>query len=258
LQVSGTFTEVIVENERPVYLKTNGPTALCFADKQLSGHDKKYHEHGYSSPIGRIKGLECSPEDADDDDLKEFGLIPGEKCEFEFESGIKVSGVLKSSLRKEMKLLLLSFEDCHVSYQGTDLFLPDWGTFDMAIGSDIISAFSGPADPNGFQLEYPVPVEKTHKLQHSEKALNLHELYQKVRDIREKKCSHAELPWVWGQMKNNHPEDWLCSIEILELLKKQKIEDDFYDEVIDFLNGKRSESKEMKKLIDDGYAILGV
>jgi phenylalanine-4-hydroxylase len=57
-------------------------------------------------------------------------------------------------------------------------------------------------------------------------------------------------------LKTGHPEDWLCSLEVLELLKGKNITDDFYREVSDFLIAKRSEGESMTKLIDDGFAML--
>lgn len=256
LQVSGTFTEMIVENGQPIYLKTTGPTSLCWCNTELPGHHKSYHAHGFSSPVGKIKALQLEPEYATEEDLKKIGIAINQKAELKFESGIEVKGILRKTIRKEGRLILLSFSDCHVKYHDKDLFLPDWGMFDMAVGSKIISAFNGAADPDAFGLEYPVPVEKTHKINHSEKAKHLHQLYQKVRDIREHKCSYAELPHVWDDMKTHHPEDWLSSIEILELLKGQGIEDNFYKEVVDFLNMKKEKSPQLAKLIEDGLAML--
>ena len=154
------------------------------------------------------------------------------------------------------KLLLLSFSDCLVTYEGKPLFLPEWGIYDMAVGSRITSAFAGPADPDGFGLEYPVPEEKTHRIVHAEKALKLHSLYQQVRDIRENDCAFATLPSVWEELKNHHSDDWLCALEIIELLNKKKIRDGFYQEVYDFLCAKKIKSGSMKKLIDDGMEML--
>src|SRR4051812_44540477 len=48
LQVTGVLTEVLTANNgAPGYLKTTGPTALAFADKQLTGHDKDRHAEGF-------------------------------------------------------------------------------------------------------------------------------------------------------------------------------------------------------------------
>src|SRR5207237_7667374 len=62
LQVTGVFTEVLTSNtDAPVYLKTTGPTALAFADKQLTGHDKNRHAEGFDAPVGRWRRPTRSP-----------------------------------------------------------------------------------------------------------------------------------------------------------------------------------------------------
>jgi phenylalanine-4-hydroxylase len=252
LQVSGIFTELMDKNGEPVYIRTIGPTNLNFADKELPGHDKRYHSHGFGSPIGNIKQLAVPLEGFSNEELGQIGLSIGDKTELEFESGVTVSGVLKEKTLRNGKLILLSFSDCQVTYEGKSLFLPEWGTYDMAVGSRIVSAFAGPADPYSFGVEYAVPEEKTHKIRHSEKALKLHALYQQVRDIRETNCSFALLPAVWEALKADHAEDWLLALEILELLKAKKIKDEFYQEVLDFLNKKKSQGEPFRKLISDG------
>jgi phenylalanine-4-hydroxylase len=256
LQVSGTFTEVLEKNGEPVYIRTSGPANLNLENKELPGHDKRYHSHGFGSPVGTIRQLAVPLEDFSDEELGQIGLNIGEKSELEFLSGVKVNGILLEKIFKNGKLLLLSFSDCSVTYEGKTLFRPEWGTYDMAVGNRIISAFAGPADPDSFGVEYPVPVEKTHHITHSQKAKELHSLYQQVRDIREKNCGFATLPAIWEELRTQHPDNWLCSLEILELLKEKKIRDGFYKEVSDFLLSRRSESKAMAKLIDDGLAML--
>ena len=91
---------------------------------------------------------------------------------------------------------------------------------------------------------------------HDAQAKQLHSLYQQVRNIREENCSFALLPSIWEQLKNNHPDDWLCALEILELLKKKHIDDQFTKEVMQFLETKKSEGKPLSKLIEDGIALL--
>lgn len=252
LQVSGIFTELTEQNGNPIYIKTTGPTNLNFENKEIPGQDKKYHRHGFGSPIGNIKQHTTPLEDLSDEELRKIGLVIGEKAEFEFNSGIKIKGILRNYTRKNGKLLILSFSDCYVSYQGKLLFQPDWGTYDMAVGSRIVSAFIGTADPEGFDLKYSSPEEKTHKIVHSEKALELHSLYQQVRDIREKKQTPETLGLIWNTLKTNHNNDWLCAMEILELLKVNKTEDEFYMEVFNFLDTKKSTGETLAKLINDG------
>lgn len=255
LQVSGTFSEVIEKSGEPVFLKTTGPTNLNFGDKEIPGQDKKYHKHGFSSPVGKIKGLPVPLEDASEAQLDKFGIKAGEMCSFEFESGLKVSGILRNKIRKEGKWVVLTFTDCTVSYEGKMMYEPSWGPYDMAVGSRIVSCFSGPADPVAFGLSYPVPAEKTHKITHTEKAKQLFALYKEVRDIRENKGSLSLLSPIWIELKNNFPDDWLCAFEIMELSNKNK-NGVLYRETMDFLEDKKSESETVKKLVEDGFAML--
>ena len=255
LQVSGTFTEVLDKNGEPIFLKTTGPTNLNYKEKEIPGQDKQYHHHGFSSPVGMVKNLAVPPEDASDDQLEELGFREGERVEFEYESGLNVKGILLEKIRKEGRLLLLRFTECEVSYEGTTLYRPSWGSYDMAVGSRIVSCFSGPADPVAFGLNYHVPTEKTHKFQHTEKALQLFGLYQKVRDARENKETLNKLAEVWNELKKHHPDDWLCALEILELFNTQK-QDPVYREIKLFLDTRMSENDNLKKLIEDGYRTL--
>ena len=256
LQVSGTFSEVVEKNGDPVYLRTTGPTNLNYTGKELPGHDKSYHVHGFGSPVGRIRNLSVPLEDFSEEELDQIGLTTGEPVNLEFESGVAVSGKVAGKTICDGHLVLISLIDCSVTYSGKLLFEPGWGTFDMAIGTTIVSVFSGPADPDAFGLSYPAPDEKTHKIAHDPKAKKLHALYQQVRDIREQQCSFALLPVIWQELRLDHPGDWLCALEILELLKEKQIEDQVTREITQFLLSKKTEGLAMSKLIDDGFAMF--
>jgi phenylalanine-4-hydroxylase len=190
-------------------------------------------------------------EDLSEEELDQVGLTIGEPVSLEFESGVKVTGTVLSKTIRESHLILLSLIHCQVTYESQILFEPGWGTYDMAIGKNIVSAFSGPADPEAFGLSYPAPEEKTHKLAHTEEAKQLHALYQQVRDIREQNCSHALIPSIWDSYKTHHQ-----SLEILEILKDKKISDALTVEVTAFLRKKQADNPELVKLINDGFAML--
>ncbi|MEI7661667.1 MAG: aromatic amino acid hydroxylase [Bacteroidota bacterium] len=256
LQVSGTFSEVTEKNGEPVYIKTTGPSNLNFDGKELAGHDRKYHAHGFGSPVGRVKNLSVSLEDFSEEELDQVGLTAGEPVTLDFESGVRVAGTLVSRTICDGRPVLISFSACRVTYEDKILFEPGWGTYDMALGRRIVSAFSGPADPDAFGLSYPAPEEKTHKFLHTEQAKQLFALYQQVRTIREENCSFALLPSIWQELKENHPGDWLCALEILELLKTKQLDNSLMADITRFLTEKRAEGTRMSKLIDDGFALL--
>ena len=52
--------------------------------------------HGFSSPVGKLKSNNTSLEKMRIEDLAKIGVFPGEKAKLEFESGVLVEGVLSN------------------------------------------------------------------------------------------------------------------------------------------------------------------
>lgn len=256
LQVSGTFTEALYRHEQPVYLRTKGETALAFEDKQLPGHGKDYHAHGFGSPVGKLRNIAKPLESMTDGDLLAAGIETGKLCELEFDSGVLVKGLLNTVLRKNGNVLLMSFSDCRVTYQDKTLFEPAWGVYDMAVGEKLVSAFSGPADPEAFGMSYEVPKVKTMKIHHTPEALKLHELYQEVRDIREGSWSHSDLREIFENLKNDYPSEWLLALEILEFLNQSGSDPKLEREINQFLNDLSENKSDLADLIMGGLEIL--
>ena len=255
LQVSGNFTQVYDLKEEPVYLKTTGPTNLNYNYKQLDGHGKDYHLHGFGSPIGNLNGITKPIELLTDTELKNISIVKGERCEFDFNSGVKVNGRLKNLIRKNGKVILMTFSDCTVLYQSKVLFDPDWGLYDMAVGEKIVSAFSGPADPEAFGLVIEPPREKTHKINYDTHSKALHRLYQGVREVRNGAAKKELLKVLFEEVSKKHSDDWLLSIEILELLKQEE-DSDLIARVKIHLAEKAKSQKESEVLIENGLKIL--
>lgn len=253
LQVSGIFSKVITnDNDEPMYMAISSPTALAWQDKQLVGHGKSYHHHGFSSPIGKLKNISTPLENMCIDDLARIGVFPGEKAKLEFESGVLVEGLLSNIHRNRYGVnMIMTFNDCMVTYNGEVLFDRSWGVYDMAVGEKIVSVFSGPADIVAFDDELYVPKETTHKIEYSTKRLRLHELYQQVRDARSKN-DMSNIPAVWEELKVQFAGDWLCALEILEIVQDR----DMRKEVEAFLQNKSVAEKEYSKLITDGLKLI--
>lgn len=221
LQISGTFTDVMIYNGRPIYLNTTGPTSLNFKHKMIKGEGKEAHADGFGSPIGKIKGYLKPTRLLTDIELAQLGIEKDKKCTFEFESGVKVSGILKRIIRKEGILVLLSFVECTVKHNRKTLFEPNWGQYDMAVGESIISAFSGPADPDGFCLVAKAATEKTHKINYDEQTLIIHSLYEKLRIIDRSKDNAASiLTQIIKEYESTKQNDWLLLVEIYKVSKE--------------------------------------
>lgn len=256
LQVSGTYTDVIVACDRLAYIKTSSPTQLCYQGKEIPGHGKNYHKDGFGSPVGNLKNSDVPPELLSVNELVEIGIIEEEKCSIEFESGVIVEGKLEIILRKNDKNLLFTFTDCLVKFEDKILFKPEWGKFDMAVGQRIQSVFTGPADANAFGLDYPIPIEKTHKIIHSDSAKKLHELYKQVREIRDSQTNYESLTSIWQTIKNDYPDEWLLSLEILEIVKKQHFNSGLIQEISNFLITKQEYNDELVNLISNGLSLI--
>ncbi len=168
LQVSGVFTEVIADaNKKPIYLRTTGPSALAYKDKELPGHGRDYHKEGFGSPIGNWKQTEISE---------------GKNARLEFESGVVVEGKVEKILRRDEKMLVITFSNCRAKYGDRVLFDPDWGTYDMAVGERIVSVFNGAADKDAFNQVALVPKERTIKVPSNAEA----------KETREPLCAGAQ------------------------------------------------------------------
>jgi phenylalanine-4-hydroxylase len=262
LQVSGTFTEVITDDKnpnRPVYIKTTGPSNLSFQDKELAGHDKSYHQDGFSSPIGLLENAPAPLEDLTDAQLKELRIEKNKPVELHFESGITVKGTLDNYTREDNRIILMSFSQCRVTYQDKLLFDPSRGTYDMAVGEKIISVFSGAADKDAFHQPALVSKTRVIKVTYSEERLNLHALYQQVRHYRaerEKNGSQSLLPAVWHELKTKHPNDWLLPMEILEILEQENLFPELAREIGQFLRHLANEKDEFSKLINGGLNLI--
>lgn len=220
LQVSGVFTEIIKdEYNQAIYLKTKGETALSYRDRELIGHGTHYHSEGFGSPIGKLKNINIPIEKMSPYDLEAYKIREGERTFLEFEGGVSVEGEVITGTRDRFgQILLISFRDCTVKYGNQILFHPDWGIYDMAVGSEIISAYAGPADANSFDQITHVPTEKMHERIISPKQKTLHSYYQEIRTIRiSQKIDEQRLKSLFSNIKSAYPEEWLSLIEIYEL-----------------------------------------
>jgi phenylalanine-4-hydroxylase len=242
LQVSGVFTEVVTDKKgQPIYLRTTSKTALAFKDKELPGHGIDYHKEGFGSPIGKWKETE---------------VAEGKKAKLEFESGVAVEGKIEKVLRHDGKVLLITFSNCRAKYGDRVLFDPDWGTYDMAVGEKISSVFNGAADKDAYNQVALVPKERTIKVPSDAKRKRLENLYAQVRKIRESKTGYERLGEIWETQQAEHPEDWLLSMEIFEILDTTDQQPELKAKIEKFLNAKKAQTKDLTTLISWGFRLV--
>ncbi len=242
LQVSGVFTEVLTdEKKQPIYVRTTGKSALALNNKELPGHGIDYHKDGFGSPIGKWKQTE---------------IVEGKKAKLEFESGIVVEGKIDKVLRRDAKVLLITFSNCSAKYGDRVLFDSDWGTYDMAVGERISSVFNGAADKDAYNQVALVPKERTIKVPSDAKRKRLENLYAQVRKIRESNAGYERLGEIWETQQAEHPEDWLLSMEIFEILDTTDQQPELKARIERFLNNKKTSTKDLSTLIGWGFRLV--
>ena len=242
LQVSGMFTEVMVDpKNNPIYLRTTGKTALAFHNKELEGHGIDYHKEGFGSPLGKWKETE---------------IAEGKKAKLEFESGVTIDGKIDNILRRDGKLLLITFSNCSAKYGDRVLFEPAWGAYDMAVGEKISSVFNGAADKDAYNQVALIPKERTIKVPSDAKRKRLENLYAQVRKIRESQTGYERLGEIWETQQAEHSDDWLLSMEIFEILDETDGDQTLKDRIAKFLNGKKATTKDFSTLIGWGFRLV--
>jgi phenylalanine-4-hydroxylase len=256
LQITGTIEKMLKDSDGEViYVKTTGPTALAINDQELPGHSKAIHSGGFGTPIGLLEGG-ISLEECTEEDLLTLGIEKGRKSTLTFKSGIQVSGIVSTIIRNKNKLNLISFESCQVTLGDQVLFEEQWGTFDMAVGSAVTSAFPGAADAEAFfgVEEIPKKAATAPRL-----LTELENMYQAIRDIRKKKTldenSWAVVQTVLQVLRSSYPKEWLLSLEILELFCEYGVQtletEQVHQELLHL-----SKTEELQRLIKNGLSLL--
>ncbi|WP_046746271.1 aromatic amino acid hydroxylase [Kordia zhangzhouensis] len=255
LQVSGVFTEMITnEDNEVVFFRTEGPTALSNREKELIGHGIAAHPHGFSSPLGKLKGINLAIEDMSPIDLKAYNFYDGERISFEYESGIKVEGLNVTGIRNIFgKLILIQFTDCTVTYKDRVLFKPEYGTFDLALGKNIVSAYAGAADYNSFDSQHFKSNTLTVKTSSSDEDKALEVLYAKVRSYRTGTDRSVSLSTIFDKLTANHANDWLLLIELYEVATNDS---SLQETIVERLQSLQNERPEIAHLIADGIELI--
>jgi phenylalanine-4-hydroxylase len=277
LQITGQVVEVISDSKgKPSYLRLQGPSQLAFQDKEINGHGRSYHSQGFGTPVGCLKQFpQQSPSTFDNAQWKSLGM------EFENTEGLQkalqkndssnlvileylndviVTGTLQSRFVQNGKTLIITLMDARAEYKGRVLFEPSWGLYDIAIGSEVTSVFGGPADREKYGESSDFVAARVPPPKYGPETLRRFELYQKVRDLREKKCVGTELSAsLKGLVQEVHlelPNNWLLFLEILELAENRAAEPALAQQVRRELLRIAEKNPQKADVIQDGLALV--
>lgn len=258
IQVSGTFKRVITDkHNHPIYIQTEGPTALSYHEKELIGHGINSHAHGFGSPVGKLENINIAIEDMSPFDLEAYKIREGEMTKLEFEGGITVEGeVITGTRNRAGKVLIVSFKNCTVKHYDEVLFHPDWGIYDMAIGKSIVSAFAGPADPTSFDMISHELETKNRKIEITPKVQKQRDLYKEVREIRENNSvTEEKLVSIFNTVQQEYADEWLLLVELYELAFKEDFE--IQSQIKSHLENLKKSNEKIAHLIEDGIDLVG-
>lgn len=222
LQISGKLTDIMTsKNEEIFYYKFSGPVQLSELGQQIEGQGPSAHAEGFSSPLGFLAASTKCLSEWTSDELKKQQIEVDAQTKLTFSSGVIVAGqVTGLTYSKNKRLMILSFKNCTVTYKDQVLFAPEWGTFDMAVGSEVRSVFAGAADRGKYAVKVEDFVPKIiPKKQYTANEIAKHTIYQTIRDVRELKIPYslAQMEEVFEELRKDFPNEWLAFLEILEL-----------------------------------------
>jgi phenylalanine-4-hydroxylase len=260
IQISGRISELLEDSSRDIcYLRTQGPTQLCYGDSEIPWHSQKTHSQGFGTPVGYLQNSKKCLSLWTDSELSRHGIIIGKKVSLEYSSGVLVEGVLKNFSRENDRIILLSFEDCRVSLRGETLFDPSWGAYDLAVGCQVRSVFGGPADRVRYGGLEDFVAKQIPPTQYSIREKKLHSLYQRVREAREMKIQSSDLESVlnaiFQDIIRDYSEDWLLNLEIYELALAYFATSDLSLRVRKYLDQMSVKFPDKRPVIEDGLTL---
>lgn len=259
LGVSGTLQFFLRDDKGDIaFMKWVGPVQLSENEKEIPSHGPHTHREGFSTPVGKLLApAGKTAAELTDSDLSALGFSDGKTGRIRWVSGFELEGQLIGSIRRNGKNLLLSFDRCTIRRGERVFYRPDWGTFDLACGAEIVSVYGGAADralyveaTGGYGQK---PQQPKSNLTPENKRLN--QLYAEVRECREQKRS-SDLSKIADELDRDHPQEWLLRLELLELCRGASKDSKLDARLIKDLHKIRSTSLATQEMIDRGLALL--
>ena len=221
IQVSGIINNFISNKKNQIhFVSFDGPSQICLNSKEILNHGADYHTHGYSSPIGKLLGVNKPIYKLSANEIKILNLYKNEDITLEFENQIYVNGKIKNILKEKSRIILITFENCTVEHNKEILFRPEWGNYDLICASKITSVFGGPSDSSKYYEKINLTKSRYDKynIKKSTKGKNtiLNNLFKKISKSKDTKPNISYLYNLYKKMNKESIDDWLLKYEFLE------------------------------------------
>ncbi|OFZ28747.1 MAG: phenylalanine 4-monooxygenase [Bdellovibrionales bacterium RIFCSPHIGHO2_01_FULL_40_29] len=244
IQISGVLSKYHLSGQTIAYLQFTGPTQISFQDKELTGHDKNYHQHGYGSPLGELVDQDWANLSVD----QKYSLI--------YKSGVKIEGTVTQVKSISDNAKIITFKNATAKFNDQILFQPDWGLYDVITGHVVTSVFGGPADRVAYGETDDFIAKTVPPPIYTESQKNLFSLYQSVRNLRDNPTQIKDsFLSLYEKVKANAPTEWLLFLELLEICNTQNIVPEIEAELLARLLNLKNQNDKVAGLIEDGLSL---
>ncbi len=240
-QISGVCSDYIFDsNKNIIFIKFISPTQICLNDTEISGQDKYYHAHGYSTPIGHFS---ISSETV------------GDTVTTKYDSGFEIHGLLKNIFIQKNGAKIYRYSNATATYLNQIYFQPDWGDFDVVTGNTVTSVFGGPADRIKYGETTDFVAKRVPESIYTDEQRKLFQAFQNTRDFRTKPdVTENNISEIFKSYQNLFSKEWLLFIELLELSIKNNLSENLITEIKIHLNKIKNQNSQLSSVIDDGIA----
>lgn len=228
LEVTGILQGITeVSDTDHLFLRWKEPIQIAYRGRELIGYDKNSYPSGFVAFIGTLKNVSQDLSFVLSKGKQSGAFLSDAKSFLEFNSQVNCFGSVKKVEKFGDKGYIIVWSQCTIEREGHSYITPEFGVFNMLVGSKVISVYGGPADPEKFGvLDHKVastsPVRTS---PYSNEELDLFSLYKELRVVRNLcEAKDIELSRMKDKLKNiaavmleNYQKEWLLGLEIIEI-----------------------------------------
>ena len=148
----------------------------------------------------------------------ELKLAKNNVVTLNFKDDISLKGQIKNILKRNSRIILISFTNCTLTKNKLVLFDPSWGEFDLVTGTTISSVFGGPSDSVNYYRKIKSKKSKYKKYNIKKKLNkedeNLNNFFKLISQTN--KNDIDKLFNIYEKITKSKIKDWLIKYEFLE------------------------------------------